>query len=214
MRFRTTLIASGLAGGVAVILLGVGINALGNGPLAIDTWWHDLMLTWRTESWLAVALAFDVVGGVTAMTVIGIVIVVGFLAARRPWDALTVTAAMLTSQAITGVLKVSFARPRPPDSLVTDAMTSFPSGHTTLAATVMVVLALLIRADAMWLAAVLWVMAMAWSRTYLSAHWLTDVSAGAVLGASVAVLVWAVIADLRRAVQQHALIAANDLSAT
>jgi undecaprenyl-diphosphatase len=41
---------------------------------------------------------------------------------------------------------------------------------------------------------VICVVVLAWSRTYLEAHWLTYVFGGAVLGASVAVLAWAIIA--------------------
>jgi undecaprenyl-diphosphatase len=40
--------------------------------------------------------------------------------------------------------------------------------------------------------AVLYIVAMAWSRVYLRAHWLSDVVAGAALGAAVAISVYLV----------------------
>jgi membrane-associated phospholipid phosphatase len=39
---------------------------------------------------------------------------------------------------------------------------------------------------------------MAWSRTYLAAHWLTDVIGGLFLGVAVGVLVWASVETIRR----------------
>ncbi|KJL43777.1 phosphatase PAP2 family protein [Microbacterium trichothecenolyticum] len=210
---RAAIVVGGLAGLSAVVLLGLVIHALGNGPLPVDTWWHDLMLASRTDAGLAVARALDVIGGVVWMIVIGIVLVVSLLIAHRPWDALAVVAAMLVAEATTSVLKLSFARPRPADSLVTEAMTSFPSGHTSLAAAVTVVLALLLRRPMLWAAAALWVAMMAWSRTYLAAHWLTDVLAGAVLGSSAALLAWALITGIRDIAQRRAVAASQDPSA-
>jgi membrane-associated phospholipid phosphatase len=43
-----------------------------------------------------------------------------------------------------------------------------------------------------WILAGLGVVGMAWSRTYLQVHWLTDVIAGAFLGAAVSLLVFSV----------------------
>ena len=50
------------------------------------------------------------------------------------------------------------------------------------------VLALVSQRWITWVLAGLWVVMMAWSRTYLEAHWLSDVAGGAILGSSVAVL--------------------------
>lgn len=166
-------------------------------------WWHDLMLAWRTDAGLTMARALDVVGGTTSMIVIGGALVAGFLIARRPWGALTVAGAMLASELVTGSMKVLFARPRPADSLSDVGLTSFPSGHTTLAATVAVVLALLIRGWLAWTAAAAWVLIMAWSRTYLEAHWLTDVLGGATLGFSMALVAWWMVVQVRAAVSRR-----------
>jgi membrane-associated phospholipid phosphatase len=43
-----------------------------------------------------------------------------------------------------------------------------------------------------WALAGLGVVGMAWSRTYLQVHWLTDVIAGALLGIGISLLVFAV----------------------
>src|SRR6478735_7863852 len=196
---RRRLLITALAGIVAVVLLGIVILMLGNGPLPLDTWWHDLMVAWRTDAGLAVAEALQLVGAGFWSVVIVTAVVAGYVFAGRPWSAATVVVAVLVSQTITGALKFSFARPRPEDSLSTDAMTAFPSGHTSMAATLAVVLALLIRSQLAAALAVVWVVAMAWSRTYLAAHWLTDVIAGAVLGAAAALLTWVTLDSMERA---------------
>jgi undecaprenyl-diphosphatase len=71
---------------------------------------------------------------------------------------------------------------------------SFPSGHTANAATMVVVFCILFPRVWVWCAGVVWAVLMAISRTYLGAHWLSDTIGGLVLGAGVAVIVWAPLA--------------------
>ena len=89
------------------------------------------------------------------------------------------------------------ARARPSDSLAESTATSFPSGHTAVATTVVVTLALLLRKWYVWVGGVLWVLWMMWARTYLHAHWLSDVIAGLLEGIAVATLVWCAVEAIR-----------------
>ncbi|MGF1957776.1 phosphatase PAP2 family protein, partial [Enterococcus casseliflavus] len=82
---------------------------------------------------------------------------------------------------------------RPTDSLAETVATSFPSGHTAVATTIVVTLGLILRRRWVWAVGVAWVVLMMWSRTYLHAHWLSDVTAGALEGLAVSTLAWAAI---------------------
>jgi undecaprenyl-diphosphatase len=99
--------------------------------------------------------------------------------------------------------KFIYARPRPPNALVTTHGYSFPSGHAGTAAAVAagIVLLLVARGSRHWYhqaLAVVYVVAVAWSRVYLRAHWLSDVFTGAALGAAVAISVILVVSIVSR----------------
>lgn len=206
-----TLGLLGLLGIVGVLALGLVIRASGNGPSPLDSWWHDLMRRWRTDAAIGVAQAFEFAGGVGSVIVIALVLIAALLIARRFRGALTLAIAMTVSETVTAVIKVAIARPRPADSLSDVGFTSFPSGHTAAAAVLVVTLALLI-GRWFWAPAIAWIVLMAWSRTCLEAHWLSDVVAGAVLGASVAVLVrWLIVAGEDRLRQRRAAVLAHAL---
>ncbi|MEJ5927892.1 phosphatase PAP2 family protein [Corynebacterium sp. H128] len=99
-------------------------------------------------------------------------------ACRRPWLALPVALASLT----THLLKPLFAVPRPEDAMVFEPSYSFPSGHATAIAALACVLVLL---WPRWWVAVLAIGLAAlvgYSRLYLGVHRPVDILAGYAVG--------------------------------
>jgi undecaprenyl-diphosphatase len=143
------------------------------------------------------ALVFNwvgrVVGRAIALTLVGLL-----LLRQRRWLALGAFAvAESLAPLLSALLKVLVDRARPPDGLVHPVGVSFPSGHATYAGATCVALVLLFttpgtRRRWWWALVGLGVVGMAWSRTYLQVHWLTDVIAGALLGSGVSFLVFAI----------------------
>jgi undecaprenyl-diphosphatase len=113
---------------------------------------------------------------------------------RHKWLALAawVTTVVLSEAAI-GPVKALVDRPRPPGALVVTSGASYPSGHAIASAVtaIGVVMALTSgrrRLHAM-VVAVLITTAVAISRPYLDAHWLTDAIGGSLIGAGLALAV-------------------------
>lgn len=194
---RNALIVAAVA---LVAFIVLGFLSYGKSYIAepVDLWWNDLMLESRTDVGLVVAWVPAVIGGPISMLIIGLVLVATFLFLRWERIALIVACAMVTSVALAAPLAAVVARTRPEGSLAETVPTSFPSGHTAMAATVGVVLALVFRSWVAWVLGIAWVVFMAWSRTYLQAHWLTDVIAGAFLGLVAGMIAWYLIETIRQ----------------
>jgi membrane-associated phospholipid phosphatase len=174
------------------------------GPLAVDQWWSEAMVDVQASRLHDLALLFNDVGrglgrGVS-LAAIGLVLV----AARR-WRALLAfaVAESLTPLAV-NALKALVDRPRPPDAMLDAAGSSFPSGHAAYAgATALALLVLFTRHGtrkrrAWAVAAAVAVAGMAWSRTYLQVHWLTDALSGALLGLGIALATFAALQRVKR----------------
>lgn len=193
-RVVLSVLVSALIGFAVVSWLSYGRKYLAE---PVDLWWSGLMLEQRSDVGLVLAWIPAVIGGPIPMLLIGLTMVGTFLYLRWKVVALTVAAAMVTSVALAAPLAAVVARTRPENSLAETVPTSFPSGHTAMAATVVLVLALIFRRWLLWVLGALWVVAMGWCRTYLQAHWLTDVVAGALLGIIAGALAWLVIETIR-----------------
>lgn len=178
-----------------VILLGAIIAFRPTEPFAVDLKWMAEIIEHRSPVWTVPALFFNYVGGgVLGSVVIPVVVFALLLAFRRPWGATFFAVASIVSVICVQVLKHTVGRARPSDILVHVDTGSFPSGHTANAATMAVVFGILFPRVWVWCAGVAWSLLMAISRTYLGAHWLSDTIGGLLLGAGVAVIVWAPLA--------------------
>jgi undecaprenyl-diphosphatase len=194
---RAVALLVGVSATAAFVVLRLVVALGGHQPLPVDVWWHDLMVATLSDAAIVIAWVPAVVGGTLGMIVIGVVLVGLFLWRGRRWDAATLAAAMVVVVAIGAPMAAVIARVRPADSLAERVATSFPSGHTAVATTVALILALLMRRWYVWTIGVLWVVLMMWSRTYLQAHWLSDVVAGMLEGVAVATLVWCAVEGIR-----------------
>lgn len=156
----------------------------------------------RTDVVTWIAQTLNVLGG-GVVTIPLRIAVSAWLIVKTRWRALaawllTWGVAELTLSAAKGF----FHRGRPLDSLVDTVGFSFPSGHAVAGAATAAALVLVLlpagRARRRWeLAAVGFAFVMALSRVYLRAHWLSDVVAGVLLGAGVALGSVALVTEIR-----------------
>ncbi len=160
---------------------------VGEFDLSVYHWVDDI----RNGVLTFIARFLNVLGGGMVTIPLRIAVAV-WLAFRRHWRAfatwvLTWAAAELL---LTGA-KTFFHRGRPPLPLVDVVTFSFPSGHAVAGAATAVALVLVLLppgpARRRWeFAAIGFAFVMALSRVYLNAHWFSDVVAGVLLGAGVA----------------------------
>ncbi len=189
-------VVSGITALVLAVALGTLILLRHNGPFLLDNAWMGEILEHRA-SWLdvpAYALSW-LGGGWFARIVVPVGTILVLVLVRRRWAALYYALAVLASVIAVQILKAVFDRPRPEQILVVSDLGSFPSGHVANAATIAVSLALIFARAWIWYAGVAYTVLMALSRTYLGAHWMSDTIGGALIGAGIAVIVWAPLAS-------------------
>lgn len=189
-------LVSGLAAVAIAVALGALILVRHNGPFLIDQLWMTEVLGARVV-WLEVpAFVLSFLGGGWFATIlVPVVTILILLAMKRRWAAVYYALAVALSALLVQLLKALFDRPRPEEILIVSDLGSFPSGHVANAATIVISLAILIGRTWVWYVGVVYVVLMALSRTYLGAHWVTDTIGGALLGAGIAVIVWAPLAS-------------------
>jgi membrane-associated phospholipid phosphatase len=189
----------GLLAGLAFMLIAVGrhptsaaptttVPFIGSFDETMYRWMDDIRTPFLTDLFRVLNVAG---GGLVTIPLRALVSV--YLLIRRRF--LAFSAWVLTwaaSELLLTYLKDFFHRGRPHGSLVDIVGYSFPSGHAVAGAAVAVALVLVWfppgprRRKWEW-AAMGFAFVMAFSRVYLYAHWFSDVVAGVLLGAGVAI---------------------------
>jgi undecaprenyl-diphosphatase len=177
---------------VLVVALGALIAFRPREPFALDVSWMNEIIEHREPYWTLPALLMDFLGGgLFGVLVVPICTIAALILFRRPWGALYYALAAALSAGVVQVLKLTVGRARPEDILVHADLGAFPSGHTANAATMAVTLGILFLRTWVWATGAVYTVLMLLSRTYLGAHWLSDTAGGLLLGAGIAVIVWA-----------------------
>jgi undecaprenyl-diphosphatase len=168
-----------------LILAGQGEPAFNE----VDTLWQAFVFTLHSPFWDQVNAFLNWLGYV-GMLILEVLLVAALLLWRRPRMALFSTLAALVALGMTQLGKAVVGRDRPEGARVLTDTGSYPSGHVSATAVFLMTLVLL--SGKLWfkLLAVAGILIMMASRTYLSAHWLSDVLGGACVGVGVTLLLW------------------------
>lgn len=186
-----------LISAVVAVVMGAGLGALiaigaGNAALEPDLEWLEELLEERSIWFDTPALLLNWLGGgIVGTWIVPIGTVIVLCIVKRFWAALYYAIAAIASVALVQLLKALLDRPRPEEMMVLSDAGSFPSGHVANAATIAVTLGIIVSRAWVWVAGILYTLAMMLSRMYLGVHWFSDTVGGALIGAGVAVIVWA-----------------------
>ncbi|MEO8669833.1 MAG: phosphatase PAP2 family protein [Tahibacter sp.] len=153
---------------------------------------------------------FTALGGIAVIIGASLVLAVYWVLRRRYVDIAVLAFSIAGGQAISALIKLFVARPRP-DLVSHEAQiysASFPSGHTLMATVGYITFAMLLAADVAdrrvreYLLAVAWTtsIAVGCSRVYLGVHWPSDVLAGWAIGALWMLVISTVLPRLRAAI--------------
>jgi membrane-associated phospholipid phosphatase len=189
---RALVVSVCLLLGAVILGVLVAIPASRSEVQAVDDTVRRLAVSVQNRPTTLLAEGFSLAGGVWVNWPIRVAALV-VLAVRRRFVQLTAFAlAVVTSEILIGTLKAAYHRTRPPGSLIATSGATFPSGHAIAGAVTAVglVVVLLPPGRTRWrweIRAVVFAFLMALSRVYLRAHWLSDVVAGGLLGAGLAI---------------------------
>ncbi|HTN98974.1 MAG TPA: VTT domain-containing protein [Nordella sp.] len=152
---------------------------------------HNMMQSLRNAPGDEIMTMVTMLGDGAVMGVVGVAIVL-WLLWRREWRiAVAVVVTILAARLFVPLMKLWLQRPRPVELSGLPEIFSFPSGHTTFATVTLGVFAVLVTHGLRsWGKAVVFagvgiaVIAIAYSRIYLGAHWMSDVLGGFLFGAA------------------------------
>jgi membrane-associated phospholipid phosphatase len=159
----------------------------------VDDWWYRLMIDSQWPPLVDLAKVLSKLFGTAIDWPIRVAVTL-VIVLRRHWLALSAWALTIAvSELCIGSIKSLIDRPRPPGSLIATSASSYPSGHALASAVTAIGIVMAIttgRRRLRWMiAAVIVAAAVALSRTYLSAHWLSDVVGGSLIGAGLALTI-------------------------
>ena len=175
---------------VAAVLGGLLLADVAKPPfLGLDLGWASYITSLHSPFWDGIN-AFLNIAGYRGVLLLHGLLAVALLVRRRPRAAAFSAAAGVVVLIATQLLKAGLLRERPPNTVVLTDTGSFPSGHVATTTAFVLVLALLMAKAWVWLVAGAGTVAMMISRTYLSAHWLTDTIGALCLAVPVVLLLW------------------------
>ena len=196
--FRIAILLWAAAGSLFVL---VAVPATRDIVQGVDDVAHDLAVAAEWGPAVVFAEVLDLLGSTWVTAPVRVAVAV-WLGVRRRFEALAVwLLAIAFSEPAIWILKAAYGRARPPDSLVETTGYAFPSGHAIAAAVVVLSLVIVLvppgpsRRNLEVLAGA-FAFAMALSRVYLRAHWLSDTAAGIAFGAAVTLLVAAIVHEV------------------
>jgi membrane-associated phospholipid phosphatase len=175
---------------LGVILGGLLLADVAQPPfLRLDEGWAGWIVALRSPFWDGIN-AFLNLAGYRGVLVLDGLLALALLLRRRPQTAIFTAVAGVAVVVLTQVFKAGILRTRPDNTIVLTDTGSFPSGHVASTTAFLLVLAVLVGRAWVWVVAAAGILAMMVSRTYVSAHWLTDTVGGVCLAAPVVLLMW------------------------
>lgn len=192
-------VSAGVALVLALAIAGVALH-ISRGPLPIDTTimaaTNELHTPHRT---LVVGVLTEMFSPWAVIVSTALVAVILYVRDANVVRVVTVIATVASAGALCATLKVLVARPRPPvtDQLgVLETTYSFPSGHVTGTAALVVALASLVARSAggitraaVWLCASVTIAIVCATRLCLGVHWISDVVAAVVVACAATLFV-------------------------
>jgi len=186
------------AGGLLLVFAVLAAVVTNDHRLGVDDTWWRWMGDGRTTLLTDLSKVLNDLGDFVLQLVVRVAVAI--VLAVRGWGRRLVAWAFvaLLSTPICAMMKAMVDRQRPAGGLVHAGGASFPSGHALAAAVtaIGIVLALTVPGRARLVGAVFagaYAVVMAWSRTELGVHWLTDVVAGSALGAALTIGTFAIV---------------------
>ncbi|MGH6854188.1 MAG: phosphatase PAP2 family protein [Aestuariivirga sp.] len=177
-----------------IVLADMSIGIMSNQAVSnIDVSVFNLLKEMRNAPADEIMITITMLGDGLVMTALAAAIIIWLIGHKAYRAALAATIAVLAGKIFVPVLKYGIQRPRPVEFYSGAELFSFPSGHATMAALIFGILAVLVsHSMGRWARALVYavcalaVVAIAYSRVYLGAHWLSDVLGGLLFGSVVA----------------------------